>query len=72
MCHVILLHLKRWKMIIQQIRYKIKKIGAYFINLYVETKWRPHECNTCSNYELTRFDKDVSIIMNLSLIQIYK
>ncbi len=72
MCHVILLQLKRWQMIIQQIRYKLKKIGAYFINLYVETKWRPYECNTFSNDESTRFDKDVSIIMKLNLIQIYK
>jgi hypothetical protein len=43
----------------------MKKIGAYFINLYVETKRRPYECNKCSNDESTRFDKDVSIIYEL-------
>ncbi len=40
--------------------------------LYVETKRRPYECNTCSNDESIRFDKIVFIIMNFKLIQIYK
>jgi hypothetical protein len=34
-------------------------------HLYIETKQRPYECDTCSN------DKDVFIITNFNLIQIY-
>ncbi len=38
---------------------------------YVETKWRPYECNTCSNDESTKFNKGVSIIMNFNWMDIY-
>jgi hypothetical protein len=34
--------------------------------VYVEIKWKPYECNTCSNDESTRFDVNVSIIMNFN------
>jgi hypothetical protein len=39
--------------------------------LYVETRWRPYECDTCSNDESTIFNKGVSIIMNFNLMDIY-
>jgi hypothetical protein len=39
--------------------------------LYVETRWRPYESNTCSNDESRRFNKGVSIIMNFNLMEIY-
>ncbi len=40
--------------------------------LYVETKGRPYECNTCSNDELIKFDVNVSIIMNFNQMDAYK
>jgi len=48
--------------------YNLKK--NYFI-FYVDTKWKPYECNTCSNDESTIFDKVVPIIMTFNFIQIY-
>ncbi len=39
--------------------------------LYVENKWRPYECNTCSNDESTRFKEGVSIIINSNLMNFY-
>jgi hypothetical protein len=64
MCHVILPQLKKWQMIIQK--------TLPILYLYIETKRKPYECNTCSNVESTRFDKVVPIIMNFNFIQIYK
>ncbi len=51
---------------------KNKKRQLLISYLYVETKQRPYECNTCSNDKSTTFDKVVSIIMNFNLIQICK
>lgn len=34
--------------------------------LYVKSRWRSYECNTCSNVEWIRFDVNVSIITNLN------
>jgi hypothetical protein len=36
--------------------------------LYVETKQKPHECNTCSNDESTKFYTVFPIIKNFNLI----
>jgi hypothetical protein len=38
---------------------------------YVETKWRPYECNTCLNDESTRFNECVSINIKFNLMDIY-
>jgi hypothetical protein len=48
-------------------KYIIKK--KFLISyLYVETKWKSYECNTCSNYELAIFNEGVSITINFNLI----
>jgi len=39
--------------------------------LYVKIRWRPYECNTCSNEESIKFNKGVSIIRNFNLMDIY-
>jgi hypothetical protein len=39
--------------------------------LYVEIRWKPYQCNTCSNDESSRFNKSVSIIMNFNSMEIY-
>jgi hypothetical protein len=57
-------------MIIQQIRYRIRQLPISY--LYVETRWKPYECNTCSNDESTIFNKGVSIIMEFNLMDINK
>jgi hypothetical protein len=39
--------------------------------LYVETRWKSYQCNTCSNDKSTIFNKSVSIIMNFNSMEIY-
>jgi hypothetical protein len=58
-------------MIIQQLRYIESKRQLPISYLYVDTKWKPYECNKCSNDQSTRFNKIVSIITNFNLMDIY-
>ncbi len=39
--------------------------------LYVDTKWKPYECNTCSNDESRIFNEVVCIIINFNLMKTY-
>jgi len=70
MCHVILPQFKRWynDYTINKI-WNIKKMLISY--LYVETRWKPYECNTCLNDESTRFNKSVSIVMKFNIMDIY-
>jgi hypothetical protein len=58
----------KWIFNKQDIKSKRKLPISY---LYVEIKWKPYECNTCSDNKLTRFNKGVFIIMNFNLMDVY-
>jgi hypothetical protein len=57
----------KWLSNKQDIKLKIQLPISY---LYVEIKWRPYECNTCSNDESTRFNEGVPVIITFNLMKI--